>query len=701
VGSALQAMDTLLAWVTRCCVGAALVFAPLAFGAVEPWAYSILSALAFTALAAVLIRALSAGGSEALRTPLLIPAALALLLVAAQCLPWPAGLLRLLSPNTLAGHRAAEAALGVAPASWVPASLYPHATRNALVLLAGYVALFVAACDALRTRKQLGRMAALIVATGFAVSLIGILQNLSGTRKLYWWRELSHGGALFGPFVSRNQFAAYAAVCLFVGVGLLLARGARQAGSLRRWREGLGRERSARAHQDFLLGFAVALTAAAVFWSLSRGGILSMLAAFAGVLCALGATGARRKSRLYMTAAAVVAIGWVTYLGWEPVLGRLATLQDVARAPRATWRWTMFADAFRMGRDFPFVGAGAGSFVSVYPVYRTLPTRAISTSPHDEYVHVFAETGIFGVLLLIGAAVLLYRAVVLGLRTRRNPYVRGFLVGALGAPLAITFHSVVDFPMRSPAIAATMAVVAAMLVRAGRIDTNGARTEPRRDANAGPTGAALPDSPRAGGAFKPALVLVAVGIGWLFACDFALEPMRSELDSNFVQRVRRRAASEPRTALALIDGITQGLQARRTGDAGLYAAIADLAMEAAAATEEPEDRLLLTQTSLRLRTRASLAEPMNGQHPFWLALGYLAFQRPDLAWVQAQRTCRLLPNDPWVRAYLADAFRAYGWFDAAAAYLRQATTLAQTRDIAQAMPLIETVRATLTEESAQ
>ncbi|GAJ08886.1 unnamed protein product, partial [marine sediment metagenome] len=72
-------------------------------------------------------------------------------------------------------------------------------------------------------------------------------------------------------------------------------------------------------------------------------------------------------------------------------------------------------------------------------------------------------------------------------------------------------------------------------------------------------------------------------------------------------------------------------------------------------------------------------------------------QRPDLAWAQAERASELLPRDPWVRAYLADAFRAYGQQRLAETYLQEAERLAGERSIEQALPLIADVRKRLEE----
>ena len=83
--------------------------------------------------------------------------------------------------------------------------------------------------------------------------------------KLFWSLEL-RGGGPFGPFVNRNNAGGFLNMCLGCGLGL--------------W---LGRRREAGGHwvaADILFGFGIALIAAAVFATASRGSILALLAAF-------------------------------------------------------------------------------------------------------------------------------------------------------------------------------------------------------------------------------------------------------------------------------------------------------------------------------------------------------------------------------------------------------------------------------------
>ena len=102
------------------------------------------------------------------------------------------------------------------------------------------------------------------VFSAFGVSFIGILQKLTWNGKLYWIREGTYGDNVFGPFVNRNSYAAFAGTMVPVAVCMGLAA---------LWRRQQGREDS--LPRLALWVFAAITTGGGVFFSLSRGGILA------------------------------------------------------------------------------------------------------------------------------------------------------------------------------------------------------------------------------------------------------------------------------------------------------------------------------------------------------------------------------------------------------------------------------------------
>jgi len=120
------------------------------------------------------------------------------------------------------------------------------------------------------------------------MTVFALVQKLSGTEAIYWLHKPRFGGAIFGPFTNRNHFAAHINMALGVALGLLLtvAR-APDEEALPTWRRRLSWLLSNRGSRIALLGSAALLMAAAVFVTLSRGGILALVASAALVVMVL------------------------------------------------------------------------------------------------------------------------------------------------------------------------------------------------------------------------------------------------------------------------------------------------------------------------------------------------------------------------------------------------------------------------------
>ena len=105
------------------------------------------------------------------------------------------------------------------------------------------VALFyLATVASVRSERDVSRCAAAVVVGGFFASMLGILQRVSGTQKLYWALKPEDTSAFFGPYRSRNHFATYAGICLFTGVALVLARHNLIDSASSKWRDNIRRD---------------------------------------------------------------------------------------------------------------------------------------------------------------------------------------------------------------------------------------------------------------------------------------------------------------------------------------------------------------------------------------------------------------------------------------------------------------------------
>ncbi len=419
-----------------------LVFAPLAFGAVEPWSQAVAGGAALAGFAIALRRRTHGSRLRLQALPGALPLLLFLGALLLQLLPLPPALLRALSP---AAHARWAAALGDAvPLPWVPLSLDPLATLRELVRFAACAALYALTVQLLARRERLRAVTTALAVFGAALAFEAILQHLVGQRRLLFVRP-APAGHPFGPFVNRNHYANLMAMLTPVLFGLFLGRGLPAgSGTLRtRLADLVGhRESSVR----LLLGFAALLSAASLVVSLSRGATVAVVAAllvFGGGLIARR-TGARRSvtAALFFYAFAVF-VGW---FGWERVAARFEGLRgnpELVDSVRAgLWR-----DALRMAGDYPVFGAGAGSFERLYPAYRTVPGRFAIAHAHNDYLELLAGAGALGLGLyawFVGAVLL---ATARSCRRRHGPPALYLAFGALAGCAAFLVHGAGDFSL--------------------------------------------------------------------------------------------------------------------------------------------------------------------------------------------------------------------------------------------------------------
>jgi hypothetical protein len=205
-------------------------------------------------------------------------------------------------------------------------------------------------------------------------------------------------------------------------------------------------------------------------------------------------------------------------------------------------------------------------------------------------------------------------------------------------------------------------------------------------------GLGVPDPRALTSAYLRGIACVGVGIIWVFALDAGLNPIRGQAESVRISEASERVTAGTPNVLAFVEASEISIAGHSPLDAGLYGALGDFARKAAMQARDPMRRLRFMDIALKLHTKAAAAEPVNADRPYELARDYAIFQRPALAAQQADLACELLPNDPWIRAYLADQFLRYRYLDLAQHYLDSAQELAARRNIETVKELIAGIR---------
>lgn len=124
--------------------------------------------------------------------------------------------------------------------------------------------------------------------------------------------------------------------------------------------------------------------------------------------------------------------------------------------------WNITMDAIR---DHWFLGSGLGTYESVIPLYEdpNTVTATFVAKAHNDYLQVVMEGGLLGLGLLVFAVIWFGQTFFKVWGKSRGGTTASIRKFAFVALLAIMLHSIVDYPARTPAIAALVAVCLALI----------------------------------------------------------------------------------------------------------------------------------------------------------------------------------------------------------------------------------------------
>jgi O-antigen ligase len=406
---------------------AAVIISALLFGAVEPWSIALVSILVALAFASFALTADKDGFNVAGAKGLVISMSLFLLYPLFQLVPLPV-------PVIGAGQERFRDIITLAPKA-VPAfhsiSVYPFATEMDFSRLLLYGMVFSAAAFGTRERDSARRIIRALAVFGFGLALFGIVQHAAGNGKIYWLRELTHGGSPFGPFVNRNHFAGFVGMIIPLSLGIALG--------------------SKRTERKMMFGFFAVVMALGLFFSLSRGGIISF---FAGLLVFsfVSFTRGRSKKKLIPVFLFVLVLAvYLLSLGVSPIIERFAGTEVSGEQRLVAWQGTLSAI-----RDFSLFGSGLGTFQHLFKVYQPDGLALYWDHAHNDYLELLLEAGIIGTLLAAAFFLFLFRIIVRVEWRGRDIYLGA---GFLASITTMALHSIVDFNLHIPSNAILFSLI--------------------------------------------------------------------------------------------------------------------------------------------------------------------------------------------------------------------------------------------------
>jgi hypothetical protein len=377
--------------------------------------------------------------------------------IALQAVALPEPVLALLSPNT----DAVQARLNLAVAGGSPTlSIDAALTRAGLASAASAVLVFWAARETF-ARGGLRVAARTVGLTGFVVSLAALAARTTAPTQILWtWTPIDPGAKPFGPFVSRNDFAAWLllASALTAGYTIMHVRsyGLLQTRSLR-----LALRDIMADGTGLLFGGAAAVMILTIVSSLSRG---AMLGAAAAVLCGYTLSRGRAIGTGRQTPLAAMLLLAVLALGaWINVADLTRRLSGGTEASRATiWRETL-----PIVHDFPVAGTGIGTYARSMLIYQRTTPELLFNHAHSEYLQLVAEGGVLVALPAVVAAIAWLVLARRRLRAEKREVLWMRIACAAGMA-GLAMQCLWDATLRMPANAMLVALLAAVVVHEKR-----------------------------------------------------------------------------------------------------------------------------------------------------------------------------------------------------------------------------------------
>lgn len=423
-----------------------LIFAPLAFASAELWSISVVEIL--TGISALIFFSCQCYHKQKLVT---VPGSTALFLLllfmVLQLVPLPPSVVQLISP---AAYDAYQPVLSLGEESWIPLTINQHRTLQELLRIACYTLFYILTIQLLSIHHHLKKTVYIVTGLAAAIALLAIIQNIESPDKIYWLRSVPKNAQPFGPWVNANQFAGFMEMLCPIALGLFLFFKPRfePDESLRYRIVTFFTQPSSNLHM--ILGVAASLIFLSVFITLSRGGIITIsLAVFVFiVLYNLKKKRQGQAAIFTVVACALIAVSW---FGWDSIASEFNKSIDLDGSITDS-RFLIWSDALNIFQSFLPVGSGFGTFIDIFPAYRSFSGSAIIDHAHNDYLELLTDGGVIGFLL---AAWFVLSVLLHGwkmIRIRRDKFAVLIGIGALTGVLAMLIHSVTDFNMHNGAV---------------------------------------------------------------------------------------------------------------------------------------------------------------------------------------------------------------------------------------------------------
>ena len=400
------------------CIIFLILFTPFAYGAVQPWAIAVFEVTAALMAIFWFLKMLRKGTFEFVKNPLMSCVFFFIFYVSLQLWTVDRG----------------------------PSTIYWWATKTELLKIISYVFIFFVTLNTIKTKRQITRILSVIIFVGFLTSIFYLMR--------YFGAKAPRG------IINRDHFSGYLAMVIPLTLGLFFAGNTAVI---------VESKATKQSHTEFgirpLLFFTIITMSAALFFTMSRGGMFSFIFA---LLFIAGLTMTRKsikKKGWILSAVAIFIILTIIWLGATPVVERILSIKVEIASRYFGGRLPIWQGTLNIIKDYPIFGTGLGTFNYIFPKYQ--PTQIMAkhyTYAHSDFLELLSETGI--IVFLLSVVCGLWTVVWLFRRfsKRHHPWVIGMSIGLFGSLLAIFVHSFADFNLHIPANAVLLSIILPLFI---------------------------------------------------------------------------------------------------------------------------------------------------------------------------------------------------------------------------------------------
>jgi O-antigen ligase len=385
-----------------------LLFGPLAFGAVEPWAVFTLETGSVLLLLLWIVKQAFDGEIKLRWNPLFLPMIAFGVLVLGQLL--------------------------------FRVTAYAHDTISLALLYFAYAILCFLVNQVLLRGAQARILALILSIYGAVLACFALIQGISANGKLYWIRQPRMGGWIYGPYVNHNHYAGL--MELLIPVPLVVALSHIASPKLR----------AAAAS-------AAAIMVGTIFLSGSRGGMLAISAELIMLAALLIQQKRGLSTALGIGIFLALLVGLLAWIGGDQLIQRMASVGPGHSEIANDIRSFINRDGLRIFVKRPILGWGLGAFPIIYPQFRTFYTNFFINQAHNDYLQLLIEMGALGFATMLWFVVIVYRRAFKKIGNWASDMSGAASVACVLGLTGMLVHSAVDFNLQIPANAAFFYVI--------------------------------------------------------------------------------------------------------------------------------------------------------------------------------------------------------------------------------------------------